>query len=265
MILKLAIIGVILVVGGVILYSEIAKTSPNPGFDAVAQDLSELKDTTVQRVNYEVNKTIDTFGGKIEKIAPNPDEINPIKKIQEKVATPQPKQENYYGEVYEKDEQNNCKISVPKMVKTVNGEKELTHTITLPDCQYKKRQAVQVSVTTDPTTNTQTVSVDPVSQSQVFETLQLTINRNTDNTVSIHYEDNSGKTLKVTVILKNSEKELFSGEFFTSKFETSVNDVTDSPHIVEMLVEHADYGTVSSSVFNPQGSDDTTIYGVFTK
>jgi hypothetical protein len=58
---------------------------------------------------------------------------------------------------------------------------------------------------------------------------------------------------------------LFSGEFFASKFDTSVNDVSESPHIVEMVVEHGDYGTVSSSVFNPQESGELTIYGVFTK
>lgn len=262
--LKLAIISVILVVGGIVVYSEMVKTS-NPHFRAVAQDLDELKDTTVQRVNYEVDKTIETVGGKIEKISPKPDEINPIKKIQEKVTIPQPTQEIYSGEVYEKDEQGNCKISVPKMAKTVNGERELTHTVILPDCQYQKRQTVQVSVTTDPTTNTQTISVDSLPQSQIFETLQLTITRSEDNAVSIHYDDTSGKTLKVSVTLRNSEKELFSGEFFTSKFDTSVNDVSNSPHIVEMVVEHADYGTVSSSVFIPQGTDDTTIYGVFTK
>jgi len=266
LILKIAIVGVILVVGGILLYPEITKlSSTHPsGLDAVAQDLGDLKDTTVQRINYEFDKTVDSVGDKIEQIAPDPDEINPIKKIQEKITVPQPQKDVYYGEVYEKDEENNCKISVPKMAKTVNGVKELTHTIILPDCQYEKHQSVQVTVT-NPQTNTQTVSVDPTPQTQIFETLQLRTMRNNDNTVSIHYDDTSGKTLKVTVTLRNSEKELFSGQFFASKFDTSVNDVSTSPHIIEMLVEHADYGTVSSSVFNPHGSDDTTIYGVFTK
>jgi hypothetical protein len=89
--------------------------------------------------------------------------------------------------------------------------------------------------------------------------------RTGDNSISIHYEDTSGKTIKVTVTLRNSEKQLFSGEFLTSKFDTSVNDVSDSPHIIEMIVEHSEYGTVSSSVFDPQGNDEATIYGVFTK
>ncbi|HEY8110478.1 MAG TPA: hypothetical protein VIG05_06400, partial [Candidatus Nitrosotenuis sp.] len=58
---------------------------------------------------------------------------------------------------------------------------------------------------------------------------------------------------------------LFTGEFFSSKFDTNVNDISTSPHIIEMIVEHPDYGTVSSSVYNPQGDQDTTIYGVFTQ
>ncbi len=265
MILKLAIIGVILTVGGVLLYPEIVKlTSDHPEIEAVAHDIGGLKDTTVKRVSYEFDKTVDTVGDKINKITPSADQLNPIDDIKGKIAVPQTK-EVYYGQVYEKNADNSCKISVPKMVMTVNGIKEVTHTITLPECEYEKHKPVQVTVTTDPVTNTQTISVEPTPQSQIFETLQLTTTRNEDNTISIHYVDTSGKTQKVTVTLRNSERQLFSGEFFASKFDTSVNDVSASPHIIEMVVEHADHGIVSSSVFNPQGNDETTIYGVFTK
>ncbi len=262
MIVKLAIVSVILGVGGFFLYPEVIKlTSDHPQIEAVAEDFGDLKDTTIKRVNYEFDKTVDAVG---DKIVPNADQLNPIDDIEEKIAIPQAK-EVYSGQVYEKNDDNSCKISVPKMVKTVNGIKEVTHTITLPECEYEKHQPVQVTVTTDSVTGAQTIAVESLPQSQIFETLQLTTMRNEDNTVSIHYEDTSGKTQKVTVTLRNSEKQLFSGEFFTSKFDTSVNDVSDSPHIIEMLVEHEDYGTVASSVFNPQGNDETTIYGVFTK
>ncbi|MGI0003661.1 MAG: hypothetical protein ACREAX_00035 [Candidatus Nitrosotenuis sp.] len=264
MILKLVIVGVILGVGGFLLYPQIVKISDYPQIEAVAEDIGGLKDTTIKRANYEFDKTIDTVGNKIDKITPNADQLNPIDDIQGKIAIPQTR-EAYHGQVYEKNEDGSCKVSVPKMVKTINGIKEVTHTITLPECEYEKHKPVQVTVTTDPTTNAQVVTVNPVPQSQIFETLQLTTTRNDDNTVSIHYEDTSGKTQKVTVTLRNSEKELFSGEFFASRFDTSVNDVSASPHIIEMIVEHADYGTVASSVFNPQGSDEATIYGVFTK
>jgi hypothetical protein len=266
LILKLVIIGAIIITGGALLYPQLTNLfSEHPKIEAVAEDISDLKDTTVKRVSYELDSTIDKVEGKIDQFTPDPEKLNPIDKIQEKIAGP-PTQEIFYGQVYEKDENaKTCKISVPKMAKTVNGVKELIHTVTVPNCEYEKYKPVQVTVTTDPITNQQTISVDPVQQSQVFETLKLVTTRNQDNTVSINYEDTSGKTLKVTVTLRNSEKQLFTGEFFASKFDTSVNDVSSSPHIVEMVVEHAEYGTVTSSVFNPQGNDDTTIYGVFTK
>lgn len=266
MILKLIIIGVILVAGGILLYPELTKiTSTHPQIEAVAEDIGDLKDTTIKRVSHELDNTINKVEDKIDQVAPDPKQLNPIDRIQEKIAGP-PTQEIFYGQVYEKDENDqSCKISVPKMAKTVNGVKELTRSITIPNCDYEKHKPVQVTTTNDPLTNEQTISVDPIPQTQIFETLSLTTTRNADNTVSIHYEDTSGKTLKVTVTLRNSEKQLFSGEFFASKFDTSVNDVSSSPHIIEMIVEHVDYGTVSSSVFNPQGNDDTTIYGVFTK
>lgn len=264
---KIAITGIILLVGGVLLYPQLDKLGimDNPTINALAQDLGVLKDTTVKRVSYEVDKTTDVVGDKISDAVPDIDQINPIPQIEDKLAIP-PVQQTYYGQVYEKDEsEKTCKVSVPKMAKTVNGEKELTHTITIQDCKYEKNKPVQVTTTTDPSTGEQTVSVDPIPQTKIFETLQLTITKNADNTVSIHYSDSSGKTLKVTVTLSNSEKQLFTGEFFASEFDTSVNDVSETSHIIEMIVEHADYGTVNSSVFNPQETNETTIYGVFTQ
>ncbi len=264
MILKLAMVGAILIVGGILLYPEIIKlTANNPQVEAVAQDISNLKDTTVKRVNYEIENTVDAVGDKIDEITPSVSQLNPIDDIEEKIATPQTK-EVYHGQVYEKNS-DNCKISVPKMAKTVNGAKEITHTIIVPQCQYEKHQPVQVTTDTSHLTGTQDVTINQIPQGQIFETLQLVTKRNDDNTISIHYEDTSGKTQKVTVTLRNSEKQLFVGEFFASKFDTSVDDISDSSHIIEMIVEHTEYGVVSSSVFNPQDNDKTTIYGVFTK
>jgi hypothetical protein len=265
LIVKLAIIVVILGVGGFFLYPKIIKiTSSHLQIEAVAEDIGDLKDTTVKRVSYEFDKTAETVGDKIDKITPTADQLNPIDDIEEKIAIP-PTTQTHYGQVYEKNDDGSCKVSVPEMAKIVNGVKEITHTITLPECEYEKHKPVKITISTDPVTGAQSATVEQAPQNQIFETLQLTTMRNEDNTVSIHYEDSSGKTQKVTVTLRNSERQLFSGEFFASKFDTSVNDVSDSPHIIEMVVEHQDYGTVTSSVFNPQGSDEATIYGVFTK
>ncbi|MBM2851529.1 MAG: hypothetical protein HW420_76 [Candidatus Nitrosotenuis sp.] len=266
MLLKLATISVILIVGGFFLHPYLAKLPSNAGviFNAVADDVSDFKDSTIHRVSGTIDQTVDTVENKIETITPSVDDLNPIKQIRDKIISPI-KQQTYYGQVYEKDEeQQKCKISVPQMAKTVDGKKELTHTVDLENCKFQKQQPVQVTNTIN-SVNTESISVESLPQSKIFETLQLKTLKHDDNTVSIQYEDTSGKTTKVTVTLRNSEKQLFSGEFFSSKFDTNVNDISTSPHIIEMVVEHQDYGTVSSSVYNPEGNQDITIYGVFAQ
>ncbi len=46
-------------------------------------------------------------------------------------------------------------------------------------------------------------------------------------------------------------------------FETTVNDATGIPYYVDMVVEHEDYGTVISSVFNADDASDSKINGIF--
>ena len=48
-------------------------------------------------------------------------------------------------------------------------------------------------------------------------------------------------------------------------FETTVNDATGIPYYVDMVVEHEEYGTVTSSVYNPGDSSDTKINGIFSQ
>jgi hypothetical protein len=266
MLLKLVIISAILVVGGFSLYPYLTKlpSNANVAFNAVADDVNDFKDNTIHKASGTIDQAVNTIENKIETITPNSDDLNPVKQTHDKIIS-SIKQQPYYGQVYEKDEeQQKCKISVPDMAKTVNDKKELTHTIDLENCKFQKQELVQVTETINPVA-TESISVEPLPHSKIFETLQLKTIRHDDNTISIQYEDTSGKTIKVTITLRNSEKQLFSGEFFSSKFDTNVNDISTSPHIIEMVVEHSDYGIVSSSVYNPEGDHDTTIYGVFTQ
>jgi len=46
-------------------------------------------------------------------------------------------------------------------------------------------------------------------------------------------------------------------------FETTVNDATGIPYYVDMIVEHEDYGIVTSSVFNTGDASDSKINGIF--
>ena len=46
-------------------------------------------------------------------------------------------------------------------------------------------------------------------------------------------------------------------------FEATVNDATGTPYFIDMVVEHEDHGTITSSVFNSGDASDTNINGVF--
>lgn len=282
--LKLIIIGAILVAGVYFAYPYFTKIFPSTDIavNAITGDIGNFKkdtihqvggtiDQTVQKTSDTIDQTVNNMGNRLEKITSKSGDLNTIKQIEKTIISPAG-QQTYYGQVYEKDEnKQTCKISVPGMATIVNGKKELTHTIDLENCKLPNQAPVQVTtgssqdISAINTSQSNTAIVESIPQSKVFETLKLKTIRHDDNTISIQYEDTSGKTTKVTVTLRNSEKQLFSGEFFSSKFDTNVNDISASPHIIEMVVEHPDYGTVSSSVYNPEGNQDTTIYGVFTQ
>jgi len=59
------------------------------------------------------------------------------------------------------------------------------------------------------------------------------------------------------------EKETFLGRFFTSMFKITVNDVTSIPYYVDMIVDHEDSGTVTSSLFKISDVSDYKINGIF--
>jgi len=97
------------------------------------------------------------------------------------------------------------------------------------------------------------------------ETLSLSTKQQSDDNILLQYVDTSSKTKSVDVVIRTKNKEIFSGTFFTSMFDTTVNDATGIPYYVDMIVEHEDYGTVTSSVFNPGDSSDTKINEIFSQ
>jgi len=98
-----------------------------------------------------------------------------------------------------------------------------------------------------------------------FETLSLTTTQQSDNRVMLQYEDTSGKTISVSVTLRTTERELFSGIFYSSMFETYVNDASNIPYFIDMVVKHQEYGIIAASVYNPVDSQDTMINGIFSQ
>ena len=104
----------------------------------------------------------------------------------------------------------------------------------------------------------------PSSISDFYTVIQLKTTHE-GNDILINYDDTSKKTISVVVTLKNEEKEIFSGKFTSSKFHATVEDFPNTPHIIEMTVEHSLYGTLHGSAFVPSSNQDSTISGIFTK
>jgi hypothetical protein len=98
-----------------------------------------------------------------------------------------------------------------------------------------------------------------------FDTLSLITSKQSDNRVSMKYDDTSRKTINVTVQIRNENSILFSGQYFSSSFETAIMDASATPHFIDLLVEHQVYGQVTATAFVPAGSSDAVIYGVFSK
>jgi len=72
---------------------------------------------------------------------------------------------------------------------------------------------------------------------QTFETLSLKSTQQSNDNIMLRYEDTSGKTISVSVTLRTTEKELFTGIFYSSMFETFVQDVTKTSYFIDMIIE----------------------------
>lgn len=207
--------------------------------------------------------------------------------------------QTYTGQVVE-NTNGTCQVSVPGMEETINGQTEIAHVIQVPNCKLPVNQPVQVTTITPKQNSMQSpdfgnvVQVNPYvnpnndaspnskpSDNQdgsnpstgqadsnpvsppYFQTVQLNaVNQGTNAFLS--YDDTTGKTIQVTVTMKNSEKILFSGTFYASQFHTEVNDIPDTPHIIEMTIQNAIYGTLHASIYAPPNIQNSTISGIFT-
>ena len=121
-----------------------------------------------------------------------------------------------------------------------------------------------ITPTTQPTNSPNTdSSVESNYPHVVYEKLDLSMIQQSNGDVLLQYSDATGNTKSTNVVIRTSEKEIFSGTFFTSNFKTVINDVSRTSYYVDITVEHKDYGTVTSSIFNSADSIDSEITGEF--
>jgi hypothetical protein len=224
----------IIILGGMIFSNEIDTLFPSTSatvFDSLKNDVSNFgskaSDSVEQRIDSSIDKIVDKTTESIS------EEIN---EAGDKVT-------NEISEVKESSE---------KVIKDQISN-------------FNPVESIQNIFTGDSNSDSSTQSSKNNSIPISPETLSLSTKQQSDDNIILQYVDTSGKTKSVNVVIRTVEKEIFSGTFYTSMFETNVNDVTGTPYYVDMIVEHEDYGTVTSSVYNPSDSSDTKINGIFSQ
>ena len=70
----------------------------------------------------------------------------------------------------------------------------------------------------------------------VYEKLDLSMIQQSNGDVLLQYSDATGNTKSTNVVIRTSEKEIFSGTFFTSNFKTVINDVSRTSYYVDITV-----------------------------
>ncbi len=233
--LKLVIIGAVVIVGAVAFLPQTMDLIPNPPsiIDSIKKDLSDVQGDAIGQVEGAIEGSIDSVNTNIENLRESSQEFLSTQVIPEAII-PVGYEEIFYGKLLEGPTQ--AKIERHGTGSSTSG--------------------VPVAVPTVITTpQTQTIS---------YETLSLVTEKQADNTIMLKYEDTSGQTISVTVTMRNDDKILFTGQFFSSSFEATVLDAANTSHFIDMIVDHEVHGTISASAFNPVGSTDSQITGVFT-
>jgi hypothetical protein len=237
MFIKLGIIAGIIILGGMVFSNEIDTLFPSTSatvFDSLKNDVSNFgskaSDSVEQRIDSSIDKIVDKT----------------TESISEEISEAGDKVTNEISEAKESSQK-----AIKEEILNFNPIESIQSIFTGSSSSDSTTQP-----SNHPTQNS--ISIPP-------ETLSLSTKQQSDDNILLQYIDTSGKTKSVNVIIRTTDKEIFSGTFYTSMFDTNVNDATGIPYYVDMVVEHEDYGTVTSSVYNPGDSSDTKINGIFAQ
>ncbi|AFS83695.1 hypothetical protein [Candidatus Nitrosopumilus sediminis] len=242
MFIKLGIIAGLVILGGMIFSNEIDDLFPTTSatiFDSLKNDVnifgSKASDSVEQRIDESIDNIVDKTTESIS------DEIS---NVGNKVTNELSEVKEYSQKIIKDEVSNFNPVESIQNIFTSN----LNSTNSFSTNQEQSNND----------SNLNPVSIIP-------GTLSLSTKQQSDGNILLQYIDTTNKTISVNVIIRSEHKEIFSGTFYTSMFNTNVNDVTGIPYYVDMIVEHEDYGTITSSVYNPGDSSNTKINGIFSQ
>ncbi|MEX0657201.1 MAG: hypothetical protein WD154_06620 [Nitrosopumilaceae archaeon] len=250
--LKLALIFSVLVVGFILF----APVSFNPLRDKVS--IIDKVEQNIDGFKNGIDNTIDNIGEKFDNVKDSSAELFSDKEITGEQESEIAEEYTYHGEITE--DELPTQDEIPTQNDGITPQDEIPQN---DDIIPQDDSTASPDTTEEPELIDGGPSAKEVLQSKLLKTLQLTTTQGDNGDVKVHYSDNSGNTISVKFTLKNSERELFSGTFYASNFETSITDISNTDHIIEMVVEHKEFGTITSSVYKPAGNLNSMINGVF--
>jgi len=234
MFIKLGIIVGIVILGGMIFSTEIGNIFPTTSasvFDSLIDDVTNFgtkaSDSVEQRIDESIDKIVDKTSNSVT------NEISEAKESSQK--------------------------TINEEISNFNPIESIKNIFT----GHSSSPSTSSPSTSSPSTSSPSTSSPSTTSPITYETLSLSTKQQPNDNILLQYSDSSGKTESVSVVIRTEQKEIFSGTFFTSMFETTVNDASGLPYFVDMVVEHEDYGTVTSSVFNTGDASDSNINGIF--
>jgi len=240
MLIKLGIIAGIVILGGMIFSTEIGNIFPTTSasiFDSLMDDVTNFGTNAVDSADQRIDESIDKIVDKTSNSL-----TNEISEAGNKIS-------NNISEAKESSQK-----TITEEISNFNPIESITNFFTGGSSSQSSSSQ---------SSSSQSSSSSSTSSPIIFDTLSLSTKQLSDDNILLQYSDSSGKTQSVTVIIRTEQKELFSGTFFSSMFETTLNDATGIPYFIDMIVEHEEHGTITSSVFNPGDASDTNINGIF--
>ena len=252
---KLAIVGIVVIVGGYLVLSNPLNLFPNGGDigDIVKQDLTDFTKDTEDKLDNAKDNSLSAINDNINKLKKSSTDL--LSK-QDKVDETVPNNSTggiFFGKI------NNVeptKTSQPNNIGSGGDSSGDNNGQTIPT-------VISVNIPTPATSPT--IIQTPTAAENPFDTLSLIIKKQSDNNVIMTYKDTSGKTNRVTITMRNGDRVLFTGQFFASSFETKTLDAIDTPHFIDLVIDHSKHGQITATAFSPAGNTDTSFYWVFKK
>ncbi len=255
--LKLALIFSVIAVGFIFF----APDPFNPLKDKVA--IIEKVGQNIDGLKNGIDNTIDNIGEKLDNVKDNEAELFSDGEITGEQESEIVDEYTYHGEITEDEQASSQEETPTQNDDTIPQEEQPQNDGLIPQDDITEEDSTLTETTEEPEIINDGLSAKEQLQSKLLKTLQLTTTQEDNGDVKVQYSDNSGNTISVKFTLKNSERELFSGTFYASNFETSITDISNTDHIIEMVVEHKEFGTITSSVYKPAGNLNSMINGVF--